>query len=359
MKWSINFGRIFGIRFRIHLTFLMLVALFGFVGAGAYGPIGALSAMLFVCAVFVCVTVHELAHSLVARSFGVPVESITLLPIGGVAAMRGLPDGPYEEILISAAGPAVSIAIFAVMAVPLHVTVNEIWPPDPFTIHPRHFMVSLASVNLVLGLFNLIPAFPMDGGRLLRGLLALLAGFERATRVATLIGQVFGITLIVVGFFVFGSLWLPLIGFFIYLGASAEQRQLRIRSLLKRIRVSQVMVSSFRVIEPSLAIGWAAQMLLHGVQEDFPVVDGQRLLGIVPAVTVAEALQREQFEVPVVEVLAADLPTVTPETDLDTVQQKMLLGKHTVLPVTSGGHLVGMVSQNHISRFLNAHRVVA
>ncbi len=358
MKWSIELGRILGIRFRIHLTFLVLVGLFGLAGLTTGGLAAGLSAMLFICAVFLCVTVHELAHSVVASSMGIPVDSITLLPIGGVAVMRGTPEEPLQEILISVVGPAASITIFAVMALPLGVGFDEIWPLNPFTTDVRTFLVSLCSVNLVLGLFNLIPAFPMDGGRMLRGLLNLAIGFERATRIATLIGQIFAVGLIVLGGFFFGHLWLMLIGFFIFLGASAEKRGIRIRSILKGVHVGQIMLTGFRLLAPQEPVGTAAESLIHGLQEDFPVVRDGQLIGLLAREAVASALQQQNLTTSVGELMSVDLPEVTPETDLDAARQKMIIGKHAALPVTSDGYFVGIVSQNHIERYLAMQQTV-
>lgn len=357
MKWSIDFGHLFGIRFRVHLTFLILVLFFGLVGALAGGLLTALSAMLFLCMVFACVTIHELAHSLVARAYGVPVDSITLLPIGGVASMRGMPETPGQEIVISVVGPAISIAIFIFMFPFLRLAGADFWPVDPFTANPIHFLASLASVNLLLGVFNFIPAFPMDGGRIFRGVLALLFDYGVATRIATVLGQIFAVGFVLVGFLP-DHFWFIIIGLFIFFGASAEQRQSRVHSALKRFTVSQAMLSSFHVLPPDVPVSAAAEALLHGGQADFPIVHQGRFLGILSSHDIVDAMRSGQSQRPVGELVSPNLPAVTPDMNLDQVQRLMILGNHMALPVTSGGLLAGIISQERMGRFLAVHRML-
>ena len=222
MKWSISAGRIFGIKLRIHLTFFLL-PLFVFFSDIKEGFGQAGLSVLFVCAIFACVVIHELSHSLVARHFGREPKSITLLPIGGVAAIDMMPTKPSQEIVISIVGPATNIAIAILLvlfggssiAAALNKSVN------PTT--SQLFIVNLIVANIVLAVFNLIPALPMDGGRVFRSILALKFGFLRATLWAVTIGKVIAILFIVLGFFY--NPWLALIGLFIFSGANSEKQQ--------------------------------------------------------------------------------------------------------------------------------------
>jgi Zn-dependent protease len=221
MKWSINAGRIFGIKLRIHVTFflLLLYVFFSDIKEG-FGQAGL--SVLFVCAIFACVVIHELSHSLVARRFGREPKSITLLPIGGVAAIDMMPTKPSQEIAISIVGPATNIVIAILlalvggrqMAAVLHTS-------NPTT--SQIFITNLIVANIVLAVFNLIPALPMDGGRVFRSILALKFGFLRATLWAVTIGKVIALLFIVLGFRY--NPWLALIGFFIFSGANNEKQQ--------------------------------------------------------------------------------------------------------------------------------------
>jgi Zn-dependent protease len=222
MKWSIGAGRIFGIKLRIHLTFFLLLV-FVFVTDIKEGYKQAGLSVLFVCAIFTCVVIHELSHSLVARRFGREPKSIMLLPIGGVATIDMMPTKPSQEIAISIVGPVTNIVIAILlalfggmkMAVALtnqsNLTVSQI------------FITDLIVANIVLAVFNLIPALPMDGGRIFRSILALKFGFLRATLWAVTIGKVIALFFIALGFFY--NPWLALIGFFVFAGANNEKQQ--------------------------------------------------------------------------------------------------------------------------------------
>ena len=222
MKWSINAGKIFGIKLRIHLTFFLLL-LFVFASDMKKGFEPALLSVLFVCAIFACVVIHELAHSLVARRFGREPKSITLLPIGGVATIDMMPTRPSQEIAISIVGPATNIVI-AILLVLLFgwqivAAAHEQHPGFLTT-----FIADLIVANIVLAIFNLIPALPMDGGRVLRSILALKFDYLRATIWAVAVGKVISAFFVIYGFYS-GDFWLALIGFFIYSGAESEKRQ--------------------------------------------------------------------------------------------------------------------------------------
>jgi Zn-dependent protease len=222
MKWSINAGRLFGIKLRIHVTFflLLLYVFFSDIKEG-FGQAGL--SVLFVCAIFACVVIHELSHSLVARRFGREPKSITLLPIGGVAAIDMMPTKPSQEIAISIVGPATNIVIAILLVLvggsSMAAALNKSANPTASQL----FIVNLIVANIVLAVFNLIPALPMDGGRVFRSILALKFGFLRATLWAATIGKVIALLFIVLGFFY--NPWLALIGLFIFAGANSEKQQ--------------------------------------------------------------------------------------------------------------------------------------
>jgi Zn-dependent protease len=222
MKWSINAGRIFGIKLRIHLTFFLLLA-FVFVTDIKEGYKQAGLSVLFVCAIFACVVIHELSHSLVARRFGREPKSITLLPIGGIAAIDMMPTKPSQEIAISIVGPITNILIAILLALfggmKMAVALNN----NSNLTASQIFITDLIAANIVLAVFNLIPALPMDGGRIFRSVLALKFGFLRATLWAVTVGKIIAVLFMVYGYF--RNPWLVLIGFFIYAGANSEKQQ--------------------------------------------------------------------------------------------------------------------------------------
>lgn len=352
MKWSINLGSILGVRFRVHLTFLLLLAFIAYVGyVDNGGLVGAAGGVLFMCALFFCVTVHEMSHSLMAMRFGVQVESIMLLPIGGVAQMRSIPEDALQELLISAVGPLTSVGIFAVMAIVLRPTTHEILAVEPFTLQPRLFLTSLMSVNLLLGIFNLIPAFPTDGGRLFRGLLALAMDFDTATRIAVTVGQIFAVLLVFVG--VLYSLWLVLIGFFIFLGASSEGQRIKLRRALREARVRDVMATMYRVMSPEEPLITAYQDVIRGAQDDFPVAGDGQYLGMVPRSAVLAAARDHRLDLLAGQRAVVGLPPVDPGEDLYAVYRRMVEERYTVLPVVAEGRMVGLISQDGISRYFS------
>jgi Zn-dependent protease len=219
MKWSINAGRLFGIKFSIHVTFFLLLAYVFFSGIKeGFGQAGL--SVLFVCAIFACVVIHELSHSLVARRFGREPKSIMLLPIGGVATIDMMPTKPSQEIAISIVGPATNIVIALVLFGGLKMVVV---PKSNLTVF-QSFITDLIGVNIALAIFNLIPALPMDGGRILRSILAMKFGYLRATLLAVAVGKVIAVIFIIVGFYIQNYI-LALIGFFGLAGAESEKRQ--------------------------------------------------------------------------------------------------------------------------------------
>jgi len=222
MKWSISAGRIFGIKLRIHLTFFLL-PLFVFFSDIKEGFGQAGLSVLFVCAIFACVVIHELSHSLVARRFGREPKSIMLLPIGGVATIDMMPNKPLQEIVISIVGPATNIVIAILLALVGGSSMAVALKNHSNLTASEMFIFDLIAANIMLAIFNLIPALPMDGGRVFRSILALKFGFLRATLWAVTIGKAIAVLFVVLGFFY--NPWLALIGLFIFSGANSEKQQ--------------------------------------------------------------------------------------------------------------------------------------
>jgi len=246
MKWSINAGRLFGIKFRIHATFFLLL-LYVFLSDIKEGFGQAGLSVLFVCAIFACVVIHELSHSLVARRFGREPKSITLLPIGGIAAIDMMPTKPSQEIAISIVGPATNILIAIVLAIVGGETLAAALRNSNLTAS-QLFITNLIAANIVLAVFNLIPALPMDGGRVLRSVLALKFDYLRATLWAAAVGKAIAMLLIVYGFFS-QDFWLAMIGFFIYSGANSERQQAIMQSQFIGTRPGEATTARFANLE--------------------------------------------------------------------------------------------------------------
>ena len=288
MNWSFKIGSIMGIPVRVHFTFLLLLFLVFFAGKALLGT-GGLGGVVFVILVFASVVFHELSHSLVARHFGVNVIDIILLPIGGMARVANSPEKPAHEILIAIAGPIASFVLafllwFAADTLGSGVTISD------FSIK-GDILAQLCAVNVVLGLFNLIPAFPMDGGRVLRGLLALSLSPYKATRIAVGVGQGFAVIMFVIGL-MWMNLFMILIALFVYIGAEAEERQLGIMTALRGATAQTAMITDVRSLSPAETVGDAAELYCHGFQTDFPIMDEHRLVGLVTRDAITEALHR-------------------------------------------------------------------
>src|ERR1022692_1845596 len=271
MSWSLNIGRVAGTVVRVHLTFLLFLA---WIFAASYSQGGAATAwdsVLFMVLLFLCVLLHEFGHIFTARAFGVPTPYVTLLPIGGVAQLERIPEEPGQEFLIAIAGPLVNAVITILLVVVAGATLqtNAAAGLDntQFSLIDR-----LAAVNLFLALFNMIPAFPMDGGRVLRALLASRMGYVHATEVAATIGQWVAFVLGFLG--LFGNPLLIFIAIFVYLAAAAEAHMVAIRAMSRGLPVTAAMMTQFATLTPDEHVDAAVETLLRTSQGEFPVVDG-------------------------------------------------------------------------------------
>jgi Zn-dependent protease len=270
VSWSLNIGKVAGTVVRLHITFVLFLA---WIFASSYVSSGAAAAwntLLFVVLLFLCVLLHEFGHIFTARTFGVPTPYVTLLPIGGVAQLERIPEKPWEEFLIAIAGPAVNVVIAALLIVfaGAHLGTSAAMGVDDMQIP---MVDRLATVNLFLALFNLIPAFAMDGGRVLRAALASHIGFLRATERAASIGQ---FTAFVLGFIgLFYNPILVFIAIFVYLAASSEAHSVALRAVSRGVPVRDAMMTDFITLQPETHVDEAVETLLRTAQRTFPVVD--------------------------------------------------------------------------------------
>lgn len=352
MPWSVTIARIAGTEIRIHLTFLLLLLWIGIAQYYQGGTAEALDGVLFVIAVFACVVLHELGHALAARRYGIATPDITLLPIGGIANLSRIPDNPTEEIVIAFAGPLVNVVIAAVLILFLGARIDfaamaEIENPA------YGFLARLAAVNIFLVLFNLIPAFPMDGGRVLRAVLAYRFGRARATAIAATIGQ--GLA------FVFGFLGLvggnPILVFiaiFVYLAAAAEAGEAGLADAARRYTVDRAMIRSFETLGPEATVDEAADALLRTTQREFPVTDGSgRLRGFLTRDDMIRALKAHGPKTPVIEVMTTDVPTITAGQSLELAVRQMRDRQAPFVGVLAeDGRLVGYVSRENLMELM-------
>ena len=351
MAWSIPLLRVAGTEIRMHLTFLILLAWVGIAEYLAGGASAALDAILFVIAVFACVVLHELGHALAARRYGITTPDITLLPIGGVARLSRIPDNPSEEVVIAIAGPLVNVVIAGVL-IALGGRIDFTGTITTGGAIPD-FLTRLATVNIFLVLFNLIPAFPMDGGRVLRALLTFAMGRQRATAVAARIGQ--GLA------FVFGFLGLMggnailvFVAIFVFIAAGAEAGEASLREIARRIPVDRAMVRVFETLAPSATVDDAADALIRTTQHEFPVVDGAgKLRGFLERDVMIRALKATGPQTPVLDVMRRDVPVVRSSQPLDLairLMQENQVGEVGV--VDSEGRLIGYVSRENLAEFM-------
>lgn len=349
MSWSFQIGTLFGIPLRIHLTFLLLLLLVALSAPTPQGWSG-IPGALFVVALFACVVVHELAHSLMARRYGIAVRSIILLPIGGISMMEKMPDDPREEFNVAVVGPLTSLALAVVLGCGVLAFGGTIPLLNPLHDTPYHFWSRLAWVNLILAGFNLIPAFPTDGGRVLRALLALHMDYAQATHTAALIGQ--GLAIFLGCFGIFYNWWLVLIAIFVYMGATAEDTQVRLRQALREVTASQAMISDFRSLDKQETLAEAFAYASRSYQHDFPVVDNGMLVGLVTRQALISGMQDRGGDVTVGEVMIGNPCRVAPDDSLADIFQQISNGACPIAAVTDGAQLVGLVTPESVSQYV-------
>jgi len=352
VRGSLRLLRAFGIDISVHWTFLLLIAwvVFDATRRGANAA-GAAAAVVFVVAIFVCVVLHELGHALTARRFGIQTRGITLLPIGGVAALERMPTEPVQELLIAVAGPAVNVAIAGVLF-PVAYFVGDIEMAEaPLAATGVGFLGQLALVNLALVVFNMLPAFPMDGGRVLRALLAIWMDYGRATAIAAGAGQVMAMLFVMWGLFG-GNPMLVLIAVFVFLGGQAEAHAAQTRSAMVGARVADAMLTEFRVLSPDATLREAADALIAGSQQDFPVVDAELgLVGMLSRRQLIEGASRAGFGGLVAEAMGRDGRPLRETDDLASAIES-LGSREPAAAVVRNGRVVGLLTQENVGEYL-------
>lgn len=350
MKWAVRIARIAGIDIRVHVTFLALLVWVAWV---SYATTGVLESMIdgvvLICLVFVIIVAHELAHALTARHFGIRTRDITLLPIGGISSLERMPDDPRQELLVALAGPTLNFAVAAVLAAIVLALGGSLLPTTEIRMEPVSLLVNLCWINLSLGLFNLLPAFPMDGGRVLRALLALRMSDVRATQIAAGIGQAMAILLGIVG--LFGSPLLVFIALFLWIGASGEGRVAEAKFIAHGLPVSAAMVREFETVAPDLPISAPLRRVLETTQHDFPVVSGEAVVGMLGREAMLKAIAAHGPTASVGEVMRRNPTTLHSNDNLDDAFMKVMQTGEALPVIDANERLVGMLTGESVADF--------
>lgn len=350
MPWSLTVGYVYGTAVRIHVTFLLFLV---WIWAAYYRQGGAGAAwdgVAFVALLFLCVLLHEFGHIFAARRYGVKTPEVTLWPFGGIARLERMPEKPSEELVVALAGPAVNVVIALVLLLLLggdvgmeHIEQIE----NPQT----SLMAKLAAANIFLVVFNLIPAFPMDGGRVLRALLAMKMGHAQATQAAASIGQALAVGLGLLG--IFGNPMLIIIAVFVFLAASGEAGHVQMKQVAQGLLVQDAMITQFETLGPQSSVGDAAEALIRTTQKEFPIVDGAgHLRGVLTRDAMIRALQAKGPASSVLEAMG-EVPTVPMRAPLDRALKLITQsGAPLVGVVDAEGRLAGLLSPENVGEMM-------
>lgn len=356
-RFSLRLGRFFGIDVIIHWSFWLLYAYVAFLTLGRGIGVFAEYALL-ITAVFACVVLHEFGHALTARRFGIGTKDITIFPLGGVARLRGMPDKPLQEILVALAGPAVNVAIAALL-LPIIIAVGGMPNVNDLASLSGEFLAQLALINIFLVLFNMIPAFPMDGGRVLRALLALRTGRVEATRAAAKVGQVLAVGF-AIGAVYLGNPFLFLIGVFVFFGGRAEAQGEAMRAAFANLTVDNAMMRQFHALHESDLLGHAADELLAGSQHEFPVFDDANTpCGVLTREVLVAALERLGPGEPVGAAMRPSTLVFEQGTPLQKAIEQMSTAGIPIAPVVRGDRVVGLLTLENAGELAALRNAVA
>jgi Zn-dependent protease len=350
MKWSWKIGEVAGIGIFMHWTFLLLIGwiVVSHVQQGHSLAVAA-EGIAFVLSLFGCVVLHELGHALTARRYGIRTRDITLLPIGGMARLERMPEQPMQEFWVAIAGPAVNVAIAAVLFGAVNLLVGLAPMREPLLLVGGSFLAKLMWVNVALVLFNLLPAFPMDGGRVLRAVLASRLDYARATRIAAGVGQAMAIGFAVLAFF--GNFVLLFIALFVYLGAEAEAQAVEERVLFRGATARDAMLTRFRTLSEDDSLSVAIDELLAGTQHDFPVAHDGQIVGLLSRGQLIKALAEGGRERRVGDVMIRGCGVVQESDPLETAARRMKETACSMLPVVQINRVIGMISLENIGEW--------
>jgi len=345
-----------GIGIYVHVTFLLLIFFAGWKGYSVQQKASdALWYIAFTLTLFFIVVLHELGHALAARRYGIGTRDITLLPIGGVARLERMPEKPRQELVVALAGPAVNVVLAILIGAGMMLAAR-FSSGEQVLSAGRGFITGLLYVNIVLVVFNLLPAFPMDGGRVLRALLAIRMDYVRATQIAANIGQgmafIFGM-LGLLGFM--GGPMNPLlilIAVFVWMGAAQESNMVQVKSALGHTRVGQLMITDFRTLAPEDTLSRAVDLLLTTHQQDFPVVVSGRVVGVLTRSALVQGLARLGSQLPVADAMEQQFQTADADDLVEAVFTRLQGPTLRSMPVLWNGQLAGMITAENVGEYL-------
>ncbi len=347
---AVKVASLAGIGVYVHWTFGLLIGWVLLVHVSAGHSVGeAFASVVFILTLFLCVVLHEFGHAFAARRYGIATRDITLLPIGGVARLERMPEKPAQELVVALAGPAVNVLIAALLLAGLAATGAY---AEGVALRPLagSFWERLLAVNLLLAVFNLLPAFPMDGGRVLRAVLAVRLGRRRATRIAARVGQGAAVLLGLVG--LLANPFLVVLAVFVFIGARSEAGMVEMDTALEGLEVRAAMMTRFRALEADDGLGVAVEALLAGSQQDFPVLENGRPVGILRRNDLVQALARGSRDTAVRDVMCRDAVTVDAGDSLRETVARMHALPCATMPVTSDGRLVGLLTFENVSELV-------
>ncbi len=356
MRWSLRIARVSGIDIKVHASFLLVVLYFAAVFGGPHGARGAAFGALLVTLLFACVVLHELGHSLVAQRFGVGVREIVLLPIGGLARLEREPSRPVHELLIAIAGPLVNVVIAAALGGAVVATLGagalfdggllqSVAPPSL-----RGLLGALVWANVGLAVFNMIPALPMDGGRVFRAVLAMMMQRTRATRIAATVGQLLAASVGLVGIFYLHDVWLAMIGAFVFLGASQERAMATAHDALSGLTAGDICDPDATVLAPGEQLGAVIDHLLRAPRSQFAVMHGEQLVGMLSRDELLEKVGSAGLGAFVASIMQREVPVVDATTPLEKLRVHLAsLPGHTVAVFGPHGY-VGLLGLDDVAR---------
>ncbi|MDQ3193299.1 MAG: site-2 protease family protein [Bacteroidota bacterium] len=353
MKWSLNLGKVAGIKLFVHWTFLLLIGFIVFRSVSIGLDLAqTLWYIFFVLVVFACVVMHELGHALTAKRYKIHTRDIILLPIGGLARLEKMPEDPGQELAIAIAGPLVNIgiaillyAIIAVTAIPFPTE------PEAFAaIGAKNFLYMLLFVNLILAVFNMIPAFPMDGGRVLRALLSYKLPRHKATQFSAGLGKLLSIGFVLLGLFY--NPFLIIIGIFIYLGAQAEADYTQARSFLQGYKVKDLVMHHYNKLDSSEPLSKAVEQLLDGQGKDFLITENEIAVGTLSRNEIIQALSEKETDISVGSIMNSNIKQLKSDTSLANMYQEIQQNGVSLMPVMEDGELIGVLDTENIFEFI-------
>ncbi len=356
MKWSWKIARLADIDVYVHATFFILIA---WIGLSIWQQQANIPAVIngigFILILFVCVVLHEFGHALTARRFGIRTRHITLLPIGGVASLERMPDDPKQEFLVALAGPAVNVVIALGLWLWLQLS-NGLVKVEELATTDASFLARLMAINVMLAVFNLLPALPMDGGRVLRAILAMRLEPARATQIAASVGQILAVWMGVFGFFYYP--FLMFIALFIWIGAVAEAGSANMKSVLAGVSVGDAMLTDVQTLSGGEPLSRAIEKTLAGSQKDFPVMSDGEVAGVLTQAALLRGLQAAGSDAYVRDWMHPEVPTLAAHEPLEKALERLRDSPCKLLPVVQAERIVGFINIDNIAELIQFHETL-